>query len=180
MLDHSHTRLPALSSLITLWPRKSEQGGIICWPSGCQRPCPPPCPLPPPPCTPSGPGAGRAERAAVLLAMDVHEGSWPAPPGPRSRPCARRPVVSGPCLAREGLWAVPFLPEHSSHAPTPSPQGLPGLAGARSLKACELTLGTELQGTSEPELAGRIPKPVRPSFILPGRTVGPRRRCQTG
>ena len=25
-----------LSSLIAVWPRKSEQGGIICWPSGCQ------------------------------------------------------------------------------------------------------------------------------------------------
>lgn len=68
---------------------------------------------------------------------------------------------------------MPFLPEHSFHAPTPSPQGLPGLAGAWSLRACELTLGTELQGTPEPELAGMIPKPVRLSFILPGGIFRP-------
>lgn len=48
-------------------------------------------------------------------------------------------LVSGPLAASS-------LSERSSHTPTPSPQGLPGLAGVGSLKACELTLGTELRG----------------------------------
>lgn len=38
------------------------------------------------------------------------------------------------------FWNTPLTLPH------PSPQGLPGLAGPRSLKACELTLGTELWG----------------------------------
>lgn len=53
--------------------------------------------------------------------------------------------VLRPSPVPEGLWAVPSLLEYS-FVPTPSPQGMPGLAGAGSLKACELTLGTELQG----------------------------------
>lgn len=39
-LDHSHTLLPALSSPITVWARKSKQGGIIYWPSGVSNPAP--------------------------------------------------------------------------------------------------------------------------------------------
>lgn len=78
--------------------------------------------------------------------MEVH--GLPRSAGPYLLPSAwqvlpSQVLRSGP--AQEGLWAVPSLLEYMS-VPTPSPQGMPGLAGARSLKACELTLGTELRG----------------------------------
>lgn len=82
-----------------------------------------------------------------------------------SRPAER---ACGPCLL-----------EYSS-VPIPSSQGLPGLAGAGSLQACELTLGTELWGTLEP--AGLIPKPVWLSLNPAGQDAWtrPERGCQTG
>lgn len=176
-LAHSRTLLPALPPLIALWPRKSKQGGIRCWPSGCSDPALLHVRL----CTRLGPRAARTEQAGGPPGFRCAWRLTACPAWPYLYPCAPHPVPPGPWLARECLWAVPFLPEHSFHAPTPSPQGLPGLAGARSLRACELTLGTELQGTPEPpELAGMIPKPVRRSFILPVGIFRPGGRCQTG
>lgn len=94
------------------------------------------------------PHVGRTvrDRQPILHSPDVRGGSRPALPGPtchlRSLPGQRGPLGH----------ALP--PRSSGTCPQPSPLGLAGSAGAWRLQACELTLGTELQGTSEPELQG--------------------------
>lgn len=112
----------------------------------------------------------------------------PHPPtlGPHVQGDRPRRAVPGPRICREACGsahpALPASPSRSSHlqscgpgrqerasglsltregstnVPTPSPQGLPGLAGAGSLQACELTLGTELWGIWS--CGQLIPKPV--------------------
>lgn len=133
-LHHSHTLLPALPSPITVWARKAKQ------------PCPSPARLPGCPAHRGidqvmvcGPGCIGRLTAHPTLSRPTGPyllfSGWQVLPSQVLR--------SSP--AREGLWAIPSLQEHWS-LPSPSPQGMPGLAGAGSLKACELTLGTELWG----------------------------------
>lgn len=78
--------------------------------------------------------------------QDLQRGLWPGPPSPACFPGQiLPPAVLVVQAGRRGPLGCPTL----GKAPPmlhPSPHGLPGLAGAGSLQACELTLGMELSG----------------------------------
>ena len=111
-------------------------------------------------------------------------------PGFAERPVARPtqpsllpradPATCSPCGPgrQERASGLSHPREGSTNGPTPSPHGLPGLAGAGSLQACELTLGTELSGI----WSGRqlISKPVLLALSpMEEEVLGPK-RSQTG
>lgn len=100
------------------------------------------------------PRVGRTQRAGGTagpgVCMEPH--GLPCPALPPSLCSAFRPFRS--LAGQRGPLGCALPPRTlltRSHRP---PQGLPELAGAGSLKACELTLGTELQGTSEQSWQG--------------------------
>lgn len=77
--DRSHTLLPALSSPITVWVRKSKQGGTVLWSFSCKCPlrlsvlcvlC-------------SGPCAGRTKQVGGVAAPRC---AWRIPAHP-AQPC---------------------------------------------------------------------------------------------
>lgn len=123
------------------------------------------------------------------MCMPAPRPAHPAHPALPASLCWAGPVFSGPMVQsgwREGLQPVPPSRNTPHTRPPPLPKGCPGWQelGTGSLEACELTLGTELQGTSEPSglvLSALFPKPVWPCLTQwrLGRMHRPRIRHQT-
>ena len=177
-LDRSHTLLPALSPPITVGKKvKTRKDRLLAlWLSD-----PVPLRLCLPPSSTHKPHGQGDYQMSGAWSQDSQGGPRPAPPSPTcfsvlGRSCCLRSY----CLGRQERTSGPFPPSGMLHQCShTSPQGLVGLAGAGSLQACELTLGSELWGISELPLAGLIPKPVWPSLNPAEQDARPK-RCQTG